>query len=46
MLRQGDGSNIHRRSFHSCCDGAGITDILGDIMPAIHAAENQIGFLF
>ena len=42
-LRHGNRGNAQNRAFHGSGHGAGISDILGGILAAIDAGQDQIG---
>ncbi len=44
-LRQRDGGNAEQRALDGRRDGAGIGDVLGDVLAAIDAGEHEIGLL-
>ena len=42
-LRQGDRGNAEQRPLHRAGDGARIGDVLGDVLAAVDAREDEIG---
>ena len=44
-LRQRDGGNAEQRALDGRRDGAGIGDVLGDVLAAVDAGQNEVGLV-